>query len=47
MRLPVLAKSIVDLFETLMNIHSLSHSSKSLRYVSRYLRAALDDGTWL
>jgi hypothetical protein len=32
MRLPVLAKSIVDLFETLMAIlRSLSHRSRSLR----------------
>jgi hypothetical protein len=28
---PVLAKSITDLFETLMAIHLLNHRSKSLR----------------
>jgi hypothetical protein len=37
-RLPVLAKSIAELLETLMAIlHSLNHCSRSLSKVSRYL----------
>jgi hypothetical protein len=45
MRLPALAKRIAVLFET--SIHSLSHRSRSQRYVSRYRWTTLADGSWL
>jgi hypothetical protein len=36
-----MTKSIAELFETLMVIHqSLSHRSRSLRYVSRYFTSS-------
>jgi len=48
MRLPVLANSIAEHFETLMAIlHSLNHRSRSLRCLQVFDEERLADETWL